>query len=114
VNTCTGHVERIEKIDRVRLQIAMDQAASEFVNALASALPPLDWRYTPQSGGNQIVGRVDRDWYPDLEAVARQWAQVFGLDKTVRTDYGTTEFVGTVDGTEVTVWYIEDPEKWYR
>ncbi|MEU6580629.1 hypothetical protein [Nocardia sp. NPDC046763] len=67
-------------VDRWELQRAVDSAVSDFMNALATDAPPLQWRMPVDPHDSQLSGMAHSVHHADPAAVAAQWAALLGLE----------------------------------
>lgn len=101
------------EIDRSALTTAMAEAASKYINSQQPDLPPLLWTVHDDTDGRWLTGHVSVADYPDPAMVAAQWCAALNLSvREVRS--GTHEFVGSVNGMHVEVWYVADRSEFER
>lgn len=100
------------RIDPDELSLAIARAASDYVNAVASDLPPIRWSLEGRRPVRHLDGLVAD--FKDPRTVAQRWAQRLGLQEQPGR-YGIREFIGAMEGFDrVRIWYIADRTAFYQ
>ncbi|WP_280371218.1 hypothetical protein [Nocardia wallacei] len=97
--------------DASELGYFVDNAARDYMNALAPHLPPLRWLYDCARDGSHDMRLAAIVRGDDPAMVAGQWAEVLGIEGPQDRHHGTRHWTGHIaDGQLVDIWYVADQE----
>ncbi|MFE2998711.1 hypothetical protein ACFXG4_27375 [Nocardia sp. NPDC059246] len=98
-------------VDGYAFESAVENAVSDFMNALAPDAPRLNWNFQISAEYIELIALVSAHRHDDPRAVAEWWAALLGLDGD-ETVSGRRRLTGRLDGmnidTKVKIWYITD------
>lgn len=100
---------------RDQIERGIEDAVAAAMNARHPQLRGLWWTATGQRGTTRCVSGHPRYDVPEggaARVLAVEWAQALGLDQVEAASSGIVQYAGDVDGVDVTVWAIVDPDAW--